>query len=62
MQNTGVDNYTTYNPTEETPNLSSPDNIQNEDTPRETPVENYINYNYFKSKIDGKSTEHTFFT
>ena len=29
VQKTGVDNYTTYNPTEETPNLSSPDNIQN---------------------------------
>lgn len=139
---TGTDNSNTYNPTEETSDISSSDNIQNYDTPAETPVykdkdnstpgsttettsmplakpdtkkeiisagkdysdskrlvtflglkeykkikgktftdkpkkgnkylvlflsiknnsyeENYINYNYFKSKIDGKNTEHTF--
>lgn len=139
---TGADNSNTYNLTEETPDLSSPDNIQNHDSQTEKPVdkeednsapastpeitsmssakpgikkeiisagkdysdanrlvtflglkeykkikgetftdkpkkgnkylvlflsiknnsyeENYINYNYFKSKIDGKNTEHTF--
>ncbi len=90
---TGADNSNTYNLTEETPDLSSPDNIQNRlvtflglkeykkikgetftDKPKKgnkylvlflsiknnSYEENYINYNYFKSKIDGKNTEHTF--
>ncbi len=36
---TGADNSNTYNLTEETPDLSSPDNIQNHDSQTEKPVD-----------------------